>query len=124
MNSRRRFLRFLAASPMFPYVDLPAGWFGGQDADLITSAKEALDVFDFEPVAHKKVPVAHWGYLATGTDDDGTIQANRDGFTHYSIRVRRLIDISRIDMSIAVLGQKWETPIVLCPVGSQKAFHP
>ena len=117
MNSRRRFLRFLAASPIFPYLDLPAGWFAGaQDADLIASAKDALDVFDFEPVAHKKVPTAHWGYLATGTDDDGTIQANRDGFTHYSIRVRRLIDVSRIDMSVNLLGAKWETPIVLCPV--------
>ena len=38
--------------------------------------------------------------------------------------MRRLIDVSRIDMSIGLLGVKWETPILLCPVGSQKAFHP
>src|SRR5581483_1548653 len=69
-------------------------------------------------------PIAHWGYLATGTDDDATIKANRDGFTHYSIRVRRLVDVSTIDTSVNLLGVHWTSPIVLNPVGSQKAFHP
>jgi 4-hydroxymandelate oxidase len=124
MNTRRQFLRYLAASPAFPYLNLPASWFGGQDEELIASPKDAVNVFDFEPVARKKLPPAHFGYLATGTDDDGTIRANREGFTRYSIRVRRLIDVSKIDMSVGLLGAKWETPIVLCPVGSQKAFHP
>ena len=41
--------------------------------------EDALNVFDFETVARKKVPPAHWGYLATGRHD-GTIKANRDGF--------------------------------------------
>ena len=139
MNSRRQFLRYLAASPLFPYLDLPAAWFSGrlrsqpaqasrwqgsQDEDLIASVKDAVNVFDFEPVARKKLPPAHFGYLATGTDDDGTIKANRDGFSRYSLRMRRLIDVSRIDMSVGLLGVNWDTPIVLCPVGSQKAFHP
>jgi len=123
MNSRRQFLRYLAASPLFPYLDLPSGWFGAQDEDLIAAAKDAVNVFDFEPVARKKLPPAHFGYLATGTDDDGTIRANREGFTRYSLRVRRLVDVSKIDMSVNLLGVKWDSPIVLCPVGSQKAFH-
>jgi isopentenyl diphosphate isomerase/L-lactate dehydrogenase-like FMN-dependent dehydrogenase len=95
-----------------------------QEPTLIPTARHALSVFDFEPVARKKLPVAHWGYLATGTDDDGTIQANRDGFNRFELRVRRLVDVSKIDLSIEMLGVKWPTPIVLCPVSSQKAFHP
>jgi 4-hydroxymandelate oxidase len=127
--SRRQFLRYLAASPLIPYLDLSPNWFAGaqsgsHDEELIGAAKDAVNVFDFEPVARKKLPPAHFGYLATGTDDDGTIRANREGFTRYSIRVRRLIDVSKIDTSTSLLGVKWETPIVLCPVGSQKAFHP
>src|SRR5204862_2040649 len=126
---RREFLRYLAASPLVPYLNLSPGWLAGvqtgaQDDQLIAAAKEAVNVFDFEPVARKKLPPAHFGYLATGTDDDGTIRANREGFTRYSIRVRRLIDVSKIDTSTSLLGVKWETPILLCPVGSQKAFHP
>jgi len=95
-----------------------------EDRPPIASAAEALDVFDFEPIARQKLPPAHWGYLATGTDDDGTIRADREGFSRYQLRVRRLVDVSKIDMSVNLLDRKWETPIVLCPVGSQKAFHP
>jgi isopentenyl diphosphate isomerase/L-lactate dehydrogenase-like FMN-dependent dehydrogenase len=129
VNTRRRFLRYLAASPLVPYLDLsPSFLFGGQtparDEDVLAAAKDAVNVFDFEPVARKKLPPAHFGYLATGTDDDGTIKANREGFLRYSIRVRRLIDVSKIDTSASLLGARWETPILLCPVGSQKAFHP
>lgn len=95
-----------------------------QDTTLIASAKEAINVFDFEPVARRKLPPAHWGYLATGTDDDETIRANREGFTRFSLRVRRLVDVSHVDPSVEMLGQRWATPIVLNPVGSQRMFHP
>lgn len=123
--TRRRFLKMLAASPLFPALDLPRTWpQAAQQPDLIAAAREALDVLDFEPVARQKLPPAHFGYLATGTDDDATIRANRDGFTHYELRVRRLVDVSRIDMSVTILGTKWESPIVINPVGSQRAFHP
>jgi len=142
--SRRRFLSFLAGSPLLAAagIDVPrlrqlfsislrersaafdAMQQATQDSTLIAAANQAVNVFDFEPVARKKLPPAHWGYMATGTDDDATIRANREGFTRYALRVRRLIDISRIDSSTELLGQKWPTPIVLCPVGSQRAFHP
>ena len=91
-----------------------------QEPAVIASAAEALNVFDFEPAAKAKIPVAHWGYLMTGTDDDGTIRANREGFTRYDLRVRRLVDVGTIDASVRLLGVKWETPIVINPIGSQK----
>src|SRR6476659_6782814 len=127
MTSRRNFLSYLAGSPLLGAVgvDLAAlEWLtrGGkreqrraldivqqatQEPDLITAASEALNVFDFEPVAKKKIPVAHWGYLMTGSDDDGTIRANRDGFNRYELRVRRLVDVSKIDPSVQVFGTKY-----------------
>ena len=126
--SRRQFLRYLAASPLFAGKGFDWSWFDqqgqqAQEPDLIASAAEAINVFDFEPVARRKIPHAHWGYLMTGTDDDATIRANRDGYAHWDLRARRLVDISKIDTSITLLGTKWETPIFICPVGSQKAFH-
>jgi 4-hydroxymandelate oxidase len=134
---RRRFLRYLAASPLFAAAGVDPAfrrWLGtgsldriqqaAQDPELIRSPREALNVFDFEPVAKKKIPPAHWGYLATGSDDDGTIRANREGFNRYELRMRRLIDVSKLDPSVQILGRRWESPIVICPVGSQKAFHP
>jgi isopentenyl diphosphate isomerase/L-lactate dehydrogenase-like FMN-dependent dehydrogenase len=125
-TTRRAFLSFLAASPLLAYLDLPRDWFTAlaQEPDLIKAAKDALDVFDFEPVARKNLLPAHWGYLETGTDDDGTVRANREGFDRYQLRVRRLVDTSKVDMSVRMLGARWDTPILLCPCGSHKAFHP
>jgi 4-hydroxymandelate oxidase len=79
---------------------------------------------DFEPAARKNIPPAHFGYLATGVDDDATIRANRDGYSRIQIRSRRLVDVSNIDMSRTIFGVKWDTPLVLSPVSAQKAFHP
>src|SRR5215467_12648473 len=95
--------------------------FGG---DVILSPDQAFDVLDFEPAARKVLPPAHFGYLATGVDEDGTVRANRDGYSRLQIRTRRLVDVETIDMSVRLFGASWSSPIVICPVSSQKAFHP
>jgi len=144
MTDRRQFLRFLAGSPLFAAAGFDARVLedltsssrrrvsramslaqqAAQGTPLIQSPTEALDVFDFEPVAKLKTPVAHWAYLATGTDDDGTIRANREGFNHWALKPRRLVDVRSIDAGVSLYGTKYPTPIVINPVGSQKAFHP
>ncbi|HLE68856.1 MAG TPA: alpha-hydroxy acid oxidase [Vicinamibacteria bacterium] len=112
---RREFLRFLAGSPLLLWEN---------EEHLIASPAEALSVLEFEPVAKKLLPPAHYGYLASGVDDDLTLRANREAFTKIQIRPRRLVDVSKVDLSIDLFGTRWETPIVLAPVGSQMAFHP
>jgi 4-hydroxymandelate oxidase len=36
--------------------------------ELIKGPKDAINVFDFEPVAHKNVPPAHFGYVGVSQD--------------------------------------------------------
>ena len=91
---------------------------------LISDPKEALDVFDFEPVARKNLPPAHFGYMATGIDDEVTLRANRDGFLKFQLRPRRLVDVATIDMKTELLGERYDSPIVFAPTGSNRAFHP
>ena len=81
-------------------------------------------MFEFEAAARKVLPPAHWGYMASGVDNDESLQANLQGFSHYQVRARRLVDVSRIDMSTQIFGTTWETPIVLCPIGSSKIAEP
>jgi isopentenyl diphosphate isomerase/L-lactate dehydrogenase-like FMN-dependent dehydrogenase len=145
-TSRRAFLAFLAASPILSAAGISSEMrrrigLGTESpesllalaqsaadrvvpASQLASAGDALDVFDFEALARTKLPPAHWGYLATGTDDDGTIEANREGYKRWGIRPRRLVDVTKVDTSVQILGTRWPTPIVINPVGSQKAFHP
>ena len=143
-KTRRKFLKMLGASPLIAGSGILGsglaallnaapleekhlfGWLENvqQSDEVISSPDQALDVMEFEAVARKNLPPAHFGYLATGVDDDATVRANREGYSRIQIRARRLVDVENIDMSVSLFGTKWNTPIVLSPVSAQKAFHP
>src|SRR2546421_581052 len=135
-ENRRRFLQFLAGSPLAAAggalaqvlqpgsrLSDPLMWAPFDPAKLIKDPKQAINVFDFEPVMRQNVPPAHFGYMASGIDDEVTLRANREDFLKFQLRPRRLVDVSKVDMSTEILGVKYPTPIVVAPVGGQKAFH-
>src|SRR5262249_9193565 len=125
--SRRKFLEFLAASPLLaaggafageelaPRSKLPdpLTWAPMRADERIKSPKEAINVFDCELVCRENVPPAHFG----------TLRANREGFLKFQLRPRRLVDVSKVDMSTEILGVKYASPIVLAPIGGQRSFH-
>src|SRR5262252_8611632 len=137
-TNRRRFLQFVAASSALSYADArafaetllpkaklpdPMLWAPLDANNLIKTPKEAINVFDFEPVMRQNVPPAHFGYMASGIDDEVTLRANREGFLKFQLRPRRLVDVSKVDMSTDILGVKYDSPIIVAPIGGQKAFH-
>jgi 4-hydroxymandelate oxidase len=135
-SSRRRFVQFLAGSPLLapggalaqallPKTKLPDPlmWAPLDAHHLIKTPKEAVNVFDFEPVCRANVPPAHFGYMASGIDDEVTLRANRQDFLKFQLRPRRLVDVSKVDMSTEILGVRYATPIVIAPTGSNKAYH-
>jgi isopentenyl diphosphate isomerase/L-lactate dehydrogenase-like FMN-dependent dehydrogenase len=134
--SRRKFLQFLAASPLLAGSDLaamanespnrlpdPMVWSPRNLDKLIASPREAINVFDFEPVMAKNVPPAHFGYMASGIDDEVTLRANREGFLKFQLRPRRLVDVSKVDMSVDLFGTKFNSPIIIAPTGGHKAYN-
>jgi 4-hydroxymandelate oxidase len=128
MSDRRELLKFLAGSPLLlAYPTLLDAFTQAPTeqaaAATLASAADALDVFDFEAMARRVLPPAHWGYMATGSDGEETLRANPRGFDRYQLRVRRFVDVSRINMGIELFGQKFTSPVMLCPVGSLRAFH-
>lgn len=126
--SRRAFLQFAAASPLVGglpdwarhVLSAPQG----EQHALIRNAADALDVFDFEPAARNVLPPAHWAYLATGVDNEDTLRANRDGFLKFQLRARRLIDVTNVDLTVPLFGHTYDSPVFICPTGSNRAFHP
>src|SRR5215218_8649849 len=135
-TGRRHFLKFLAGSPLFAggAVSALAGespsklpdpmlWAPQNLEELIKSPKQAINVFDFEPVCRKNVPPAHFGYMATGIDDEVTLRANREGFQKFQLLPRRLVDVSHLDLTMELFGRTYGSPVVLAPTGSNKAFH-
>lgn len=146
VRARRKFLQYIMSSPLAgnaaSLATLAALTGGiperalGQNYDalraptrkyseFIEGPQEALNVMDFEPAAKKalKDRQAHWGYLATGVDDNLTLRANVEDFSKIRINVSRLVDARKIDTSVQLLGASYANPIFLSPVSSQMAFH-
>ncbi len=135
---RRQLLKWFSASPLLSGLPIheslaqergrrpdPMVWTSNTNIDdLIKNPSEAINVFDFEPVAFKKVPPAHFGYMASGIDDEVTLRANRQSFLKYQLRPRRMRDVSSIDMSVNLFGTRWKTPIIIAPTGGNKAYDP
>jgi len=134
-RNRRKFLKFLAASPCFALlantqfaaaetgpVPIPNIYSPGQ----ISNPKDALEVFDFsEPCRNNSIP-AHWGYLSGGVDGDATVRANSAAFDHYNLRPRRLLGkvAARVSTSTEIWGVTYDTPIFMAPIGGHKTYHP
>jgi isopentenyl diphosphate isomerase/L-lactate dehydrogenase-like FMN-dependent dehydrogenase len=131
-TARREFLKFLAASPYVASLGGVAAFLrqgtlaesAQQASDVISSPKDALNVFDFEEVAHRNVAQGHWAFMTSGVDDDSTIRANREGFQHIELRPRRLRDATKVDMRVDLFGTTYNSPIFTCPTGGQRSFHP
>lgn len=113
LSSRRRFLSYLGAAPLV-----------AQQMDPIARPEEAINLLDFEAAARKALPPAHFGYMATGVDGDVTLRRNAEAYSRIGLRPRRLTDVSTADPGVEIFGERWETPIFLCPVGHQHCFHP
>jgi isopentenyl diphosphate isomerase/L-lactate dehydrogenase-like FMN-dependent dehydrogenase len=116
-----RWAEDLMAEPFAPQD--PAA-LSAQNEVVIKSVREALNVFDFDAVARTKLSTAHYTFITDGSFNNETVRANREGFSKYQVRLRRLTGITKVDQSIRLFGVTWESPIFLCPVGRMNAYYP
>lgn len=124
--ARRRLLRFLLQSPLLaaPGILGPVRALARPEFAIPGSLDEVLDVFQMQRLAQKALDPEAWHFIVNGADDMRTLEANRAAFDAWQLRVRRLVDVSRIDMGVEILGQKFPTPILLAPAGAQQTIHP
>ncbi len=126
-HSRRRLLAGLAAAPaIIGAARLGCGPAGAESIPeaAVTSADQVLNVADFEALARAKLPAAHFGYIATGVDDDRTMVLNHEAYSHVEIRSRRFVDVSNLDTTCRVFGGTWKQPFYFSAVSGMRAFHP
>ncbi len=82
------------------------------------------NIWDFQSAAKENLEKKAFDYLESGADDLRTFNRNIEAFREFQIRPRRLVDVSNIDTTIELLGEKYVSPIILAPVGMQGLFHP
>src|SRR3989337_3414594 len=85
---------------------------------------EPVNLLEYEPLARQKRPEASYGFIAGAAEDERTLRENRAAFQRLRLRPRVLVDVSKIDPSTTVLGQRIEFPVLLAPVAVQRLAHP
>lgn len=64
-----------------------------------------------------------WSYLVGGSESETTMRRNRLAFDTIAFRPRVLVDVSTVDTSTQILGNKIDLPVLLAPIGSLQVFH-
>ena len=87
-------------------------------------AMQPVNLLEYEPLAREKLPEGSYGFIAGAAEDEVTLRENRAAFQRLQLRPRVLVDVSKIDPSTTVLGQRIELPVLLAPVALHKLAHP
>lgn len=95
-----------------------------RDHSRIPSLNELLTAFDFEPAAFAHVPRDVYDFMMGSSDDESTFRRNRQVFDWVTLVPRGIADVSSIDTSIELFGQKMRFPILVAPTSQQGPLHP
>ncbi len=83
-----------------------------------------LNLFDFERAAGERMtPEAH-AYISGAAADEITLRWNREAFDRIALRPRVLVDVSKLDTRLKLLGEELPHPILLGPAASHRIAHP
>jgi len=78
---------------------------------------------DFRKLAKKKLPSPIFHYIDGGSDDEVTLNRNTSSFNDYDLVPSVLNDVSNIDMSTTVLGQKIDFPLFPAATAMHRLYH-
>ena len=75
------------------------------------------NIEDLRELARRRLPRALFDFIDGGAQDEVTLRANQSDFHRLTLLPRVLIDVSKRDQSVTVLGQKLQLPLILAPTG-------
>ncbi|MCB1486523.1 MAG: alpha-hydroxy-acid oxidizing protein [Bauldia sp.] len=79
--------------------------------------KEAVTIADLRMMARRRLPKTIFDYIDGGAGDEITLRANSAEFDALSFRPRVLVDVSRRDLSVSILGRDAAFPMIISPTG-------
>ena len=85
---------------------------------------EAVSLSDFETLARERVPRMAFEYISGGAADEITLRWNREALDRLRLRPRILVDVSKLDTRLKLLGQEMPFPILLAPTAYHRLVHP
>lgn len=85
--------------------------------------KRARNISDLRTAARIRMPSPMFHYMDGAAEDEVTLTRNCEDFGQYELLPRYLVDISEVDTSTTLLGQKIDLPIICSPTGMSRLFH-
>ncbi|MBO0776550.1 MAG: alpha-hydroxy-acid oxidizing protein, partial [Actinobacteria bacterium] len=80
-------------------------------------------IADVARKARRRLPLGAWAYLESGGEGEYTLRRNRAAFDALEFLPDMPRDVSDVDTTATVLGQRVPLPLVLSPVGAPRMFH-
>jgi 4-hydroxymandelate oxidase len=78
-----------------------------------------LSLDELETLAQPRMSPMAFGYVMGGAADELTLRANCKDWKRIRLAPRVLVDVSQIDLSLELLGERFALPVLLAPA----AFH-
>src|SRR5437868_5592153 len=79
--------------------------------------RQAANVSDYRALAKARLPHFLFEYLDGGSYDEVSLRRNITDLQNIALKQRVLRDVSSIDLSTEMFGQRWSLPVGLGPVG-------
>ena len=83
-----------------------------------------LNLAEYEAIARERLPQPVYDYYAGGAEDERTLRGNCAAFERFWLRPRVLTDVSEVDASVELLGERLSFPVLLAPTAFQRLAHP
>jgi len=85
--------------------------------------KDCHNFEDFRKLAKKKLPSPIFHYIDGGADDEVTLNRNTSSFNDYDLVPSVLNDVSNVDISTTVLGEKIDFPLFPAATAMHRLYH-
>lgn len=128
--TRRNLLRTagLAASATMlnsePKASGPAPAPTNPPAPAAPTSPAPVDISDYTKLAPSRMTPLAWEYMSGGAADELTLHWNEEAYRKIRLRPNVLVDVSKVDTRITLLGQEMPHPIFLAPAAYHKLLHP
>jgi L-lactate dehydrogenase (cytochrome) len=84
----------------------------------------AANVEDLRRIAKKRLPAGVFDYIDGTAEDESAMSRNASRFSDRTLVPRVLRDVSNIDASTMILGQRAPMPLIIAPTGFPRIAHP
>ncbi|MEO8300290.1 MAG: alpha-hydroxy acid oxidase [Rhizomicrobium sp.] len=88
------------------------------------SLASAVNIKDLRRMARRRLPDAVFDYLDGAADDEVTLKDSERAFKEVIFKPRFAVATPTCDLSVTVLGHKFDLPFILGPIGYSRLMHP